>query len=132
MTNKMQVLHFYFSKVFGDLTELNGFYFSVKEIRILFDFCTEDKPKCKEPLMFLEEFSKEINSNRCTDRSAHGKCICLAHLLTYRDFPGGYQGLAFNKAVCAKKNVGFTTVLNHQVLNLKMGCSNLRDSGSVP
>ena len=42
--------------------------------------------------------------------------FCLAHLFTYRDIPGGIQGLGYKKTVCRKKwNKGFTTLLNHKV-----------------
>ena len=44
--------------------------------------------------------------------------FCLAHLFTYRDIPGGIQGLGYKKTVCRKRwNKGFTTLLNHKVSN---------------
>ena len=88
----------------------NNIYFRIKEIRILFDFCTE----CNQTQrIFLEEFTK-------MDTSA----FCLAHIFTFRDFPAGIQGLAYKGQVCSRShNTGFTTFLNHKVsiLMLKGG-----------
>ena len=80
----------------------NNIYFRIKEIRILFDFCTE----CNQTQrIFLEEFTK-------MDTSA----FCLAHIFTFRDFPAGIQGLAYKGQVCSRShNTGFTTFLNHKV-----------------
>ena len=91
---------FFYSKVL--LNEYNDFYFRVKEIRILFDFCTECNHTQR---VFLEEFTK-IDTSR----------FCLAHIFTFRDFPAGIQGLAYKGTVCSSShNTGFTTFLNHQV-----------------
>lgn len=80
----------------------NSLYFRVKEIRILFDFCTE----CNQTQHgYLREFSKMDFSD-----------FCLAHVFTYRDFPAGVQGLAWRGTVCHNSwNTGFTTLLNHGV-----------------
>lgn len=77
-------------------------YFRIKEIRVLFDFCTE----CNQTqAVYLSEFTKMDTSS-----------FCLAHVFTYRDFPAGVQGLAWKGTVCRKRhNTGFTTLLNHQV-----------------
>jgi len=95
-----QLNEIYHSKVL--LNEYNDFYFRVKEIRILFDFCTECNHTQR---VFLEEFTKIDTSS-----------FCLAHIFTFRDFPAGIQGLAYKGTVCSSShNTGFTTFLNHQV-----------------
>ena len=94
-------LFFCFSTVLKE-SGYNNIYFRIKEIRILFDFCTE----CNQTQrIFLEEFTK-------MDTSA----FCLAHIFTFRDFPAGIQGLAYKGQVCSRShNTGFTTFLNHKV-----------------
>ena len=84
------------------MEKYNNIYFRIKEIRILYDFCTE----CNHTQqVFLEEFTKMDTSD-----------FCLAHIFTFRDFPAGIQGLAYKGTVCsASHNTGFTTFLNHQV-----------------
>ena len=95
------ILFFCFSTVLKE-SGYNNIYFRIKEIRILFDFCTE----CNQTQrIFLEEFTK-------MDTSA----FCLAHIFTFRDFPAGIQGLAYKGQVCSRShNTGFTTFLNHKV-----------------
>jgi hypothetical protein len=84
------------------LPEFQSIYFRAKEVRILFDFCTECNHTQK---VYLQEFSKMDFSN-----------FCLAHIFTYRDFPAGIQGLAWRNTTCHRRyNTGFTTFLNHQV-----------------
>jgi len=106
------------------VTDLNEIYkekitgdqllFSVKEIQIFNDFCSQDK--CNEDKhFFLEEFEKRIKKTT--------EPVCIAHIFTYRDFPHGYQGLANSPGACQfdlssgkitnHKNAGFTTILNH-------------------
>ncbi len=82
--------------------EFGDIYFRVKEVRVLFDFCTE----CNQTQrIYLREFSKMDFSD-----------FCLAHVFTYRDFPQGIQGLAWRSTFCRRVyNTGFTTLLNHQV-----------------
>ena len=83
--------------------EFGNIYFRVKEVRILFDFCTECNQTQK---VYLNEFSKMDFSD-----------FCLAHVFTYRDFPLGVQGLAWKGTVCERRyNTGLTTLLNHQVI----------------
>ena len=95
-----QLNEIYHSTVLMD--RYNDLYFRLKEIRILFDFCTE----CNHTQqVFLEEFTKMDTSR-----------FCLAHIFTFRDFPAGIQGLAYKGTVCSSShNTGFTTFLNHQV-----------------
>lgn len=78
-------------------------YFRIKEIRIMFDFCTE----CNQTQeIFLSEFSQHVDTSP----------FCLAHLFTYRDFPRGVQGLAWKGTLCKDAfNTGFTTLLNNKV-----------------
>ena len=85
------------------MEKYNNIYFRIKEIRILYDFCTE----CNHTQqVFLEEFTKMDTST-----------FCLAHIFTFRDFPAGIQGLAYKGTVCsASHNTGFTTFLNHKVI----------------
>ena len=77
--NSMISKHFYsllFRKILGDQLQ-----FSVREIRIL-DFCNEEK--CSDEKFFLDEFGRTIQKT--------SEPVCLAHIFTYRDFPGGTQG----------------------------------------
>jgi len=85
-------------------------YFRIKEVRVLFDFC-QDCNQTHE--VFLQEFTRLDTSD-----------FCLAHLFTFRDFPGGLQGLAWKGTLCREDfNTGFTTLLNHEV------SSSLQQSG---
>ena len=97
------LLHFFFFICRTVLKEnYHNFYFRVKEIRILFDFCLHCNHTQK---VFLEEFSKIKTSS-----------FCIAHVFTFRDFPAGIQGLAYKGTICDRKlNTGFTTFLNHKV-----------------
>ena len=97
----------------------NNIYFRIKEIRILFDFCTE----CNQTQrIFLEEFTK-------MDTSA----FCLAHIFTFRDFPAGIQGLAYKGQVCSRShNTGFTTFLNHKVSHAQCAFYNQQNSAKNP
>ena len=75
----MKSKHFYsllFRKILGDQLQ-----FSVREIRTL-DFCNQEE--CKNEEFFLDEFGRTIQKT--------SEPVCLAHIFTYRDFPGGYQG----------------------------------------
>ncbi|XP_059096520.1 disintegrin and metalloproteinase domain-containing protein 10-like [Tigriopus californicus] len=84
------------------LGQFKGIYFRVEEIRILFEFC----PTCNRTArQFLDTFALIDFSQ-----------FCLAHLLTYRDFPDGLQGMAHRGAFCSRnQNTGFTSLLNHGV-----------------
>ena len=87
-----------------------GFYFRLKEVRILHNFCTHCN--LESAYSILAEIAKSTNTSG----------FCLTHLFTYLDIPGGIAGLALhskpnNIALCyPDANVGFTTFLNHQVL----------------
>ena len=72
-------MQFFFPrKIIGD-----QLLFSVKEIQIFSDFCIQDK--CNEDSeFFLKEFEKKIQQTT--------EPVCIAHIFTYRDFPGGTQG----------------------------------------
>ena len=97
------------------MEKYNNIYFRIKEIRILYDFCTE----CNHTQqVFLEEFTKMDTST-----------FCLAHIFTFRDFPAGIQGLAYKGTVCsASHNTGFTTFLNHKVINFQVSDSEVYPS----
>ena len=89
-----------------------GFYFRLKEVRILYNFCTHCNLKSANSV--LAEISKSTNTSG----------FCITHLFTYLDIPGGIAGLAYHSdsktnriALCyPDANIGFTTFLNHQVL----------------
>ena len=79
LLNSMKSKHFYsllFRKILGDQLQ-----FSVREIRTL-DFCNQEE--CKNEEFFLDEFGRTIQKT--------SEPVCLAHIFTYRDFPGGTQG----------------------------------------
>ena len=86
----------------------SGFYFRLKEVRILYNFCTHCNLKSANSV--LAEIAKSTNTSG----------FCLTHLFTYLDIPG-IAGLAFHSkpnriALCyPDANTGFTTFLNHQV-----------------
>jgi disintegrin and metalloproteinase domain-containing protein 17 len=104
MVNRLNDI--YHRTILRDDTVLGQIYFHVKEVRVLFDFCTECNSTQR---VYLSEFSQMDFSD-----------FCLAHVFTYRDFPEGVQGLAWKATICSGKyNTGFTTLLNHQVTNLK-------------
>lgn len=108
ITNLVQVLvtganDIYAKDIF--LGQFEGIYFRVKEIRLLFNFC----PHCNQTARnFLDTFALMDFSD-----------FCLAHLLTYRDFPDGLQGMAHRGALCSRnQNTGFTSLLNHGVRSI--------------
>ena len=75
----MKSKHFYFllfRKILGDQLQ-----FSVREIWTL-DFCNQEE--CQNEAFFLDEFGRTIQKT--------SEPVCLAHIFTYRDFPGGTQG----------------------------------------
>ena len=88
----------------------SGFYFRLKEVRILYNFCTHCNLKSANSV--LAEIPKSTNTSG----------FCLTHLFTYLDIPGGIAGLAYHSkpnliALCyPDASIGFTTFLNHQVL----------------
>lgn len=95
-----RVNELYFRTIFR--SPFQNLYFRIKEIRVLFDFCTD----CNHT---QEAYLKAFSDFDFSD-------FCLAHVFTYRDFPEGVQGLAWKGTVChGKYNTGFTTLLNHQV-----------------
>ena len=87
----------------------SGFYFRLKEVRILYNFCTHCNLKSANSV--LAEIAKSTSTSG----------FCLTHLFTYLDIPG-IAGLAFHSkpngiALCyPQTNTGFTTFLNHQVV----------------
>ena len=100
--------------------QFSHIYFRVKEIRILENFCNDNS--CNSNV------SRLLNEFTALDTSS----FCLAHLLTYRDFPGGTVGLANlgprygtrsgtfgppTGAICTSVNTGFTSFLNYGVRN---------------
>jgi len=97
----------YEQKILGDQLQ-----FRVREIRIL-DFCHQEE--CKNEKFFLDEFGRTIQQT--------SEPVCLAHIFTYRDFPGGTQGLAMSPGACKLQlnsgkitnleNIGLTTIFNH-------------------
>ena len=88
----------------------SGFYFRLKEVRILYNFCTHCNLKIANSV--LANIAKSTNTSG----------FCLTHLFTYLDIPGGIAGLAIHSkpngiALCyPQTNTGFTTFLVHQVL----------------
>ena len=87
----------------------SGFYFRLKEVRILYNFCSHCNLKSANSV--LAEIAKSTNTSG----------FCITHLFTYLDIPG-IAGLAIHSkpnriALCyPDANIGFTTFLNHQVL----------------
>ena len=58
------------------------------------------------PQTYLEKFTSDIDTSG----------FCLAHLFTYKDFPGGVAGFGWIGKLCSPShNTGFTTFLNHEV-----------------
>ena len=82
----------------------SSFYFRVKEVRIIYDFCSNCN--VMKPQTYLEKFTEEIDTSG----------FCLAHLFTYKDFPNGIAGYGWIGKLCSSShNTGFTTFLNHEV-----------------
>ena len=82
----------------------SSFYFRVKEVRIIYDFCSNCN--VMKPQTYLERFTKEIDTSG----------FCLAHLFTYKDFPNGIAGYGWIGKLCSSShNTGFTTFLNFKV-----------------
>jgi len=79
-----------------------SYYFRVKNIHVLHDFCGE----CNQTQQgFLQRFTTYADTEE----------YCLAVIFTHRDFPSGVQGLAWRNTVCESRfNTGFITFLNHQ------------------
>ena len=99
-----------FHKSVFDGKKYENIYFRIKEIRFLFEFCEECLSKDNPQDVFLKEFSKMNTSE-----------YCLAHIFTYRDFPGRYAGLASFKGICNKENnTAFTTYLVDNVRSINI------------
>ena len=95
---------FYFQLLFSrDVLKGNyrSFYFRLKEVRIIYNFC----PECD----ILQKFNENTNTTDAhyflpkfkndTDTSD----FCLAHLLTFKDFPSGESGLAYSEVEVTSK-----------------------------
>ena len=63
------------------------FYFRLKEIRIFYNFYPKYDVQNPNPLFFLRRFKNNVKT---TD-------FCLAHMLTYIDFPDSLVGLAYSR-----------------------------------
>ena len=81
---------FYFQLLFSrDVLKekkYRSFYFRLKEVRIIYNFCPECDTNTTDAYYFLPKFKND------TDTSD----FCLAHLLTFKDFPNGESGLAYS------------------------------------
>ena len=89
----------FFRNIF--VKEFWNFEFSVKEIRVFFDFCSN----CYTSEDYLDELNK-IDTSK----------FCLVHMFTNVDFPHGNVAKGYVGVTCRRdSNTGITSVTNFHV-----------------